>query len=323
MRFRQFVPHSILIVLMVMALNFGLRTLQAQSDVAPNEPLTLLWQSEFTPETAIPSPGDIAVDEWGNVYVSSQVDNTIKKFDSEGNFLLEWGERGRGDGQFSLSLGLAVDAENNVYVTDFYNKRIHKFDSEGNFLLMWPNEPSTHPAFVAADAEGNVYVNEFPPFGEHYVQKFDSQGNLITEWGEESGDFVGRTEDIALDAEGNLYVTDQPAHLVRKLSPDGELLMTFGGESSREGNGDFSNLKSVSVDDAGNVYVLDGNFLQKFDAEGNFLTQWSTAKGSDLDSASNVMVDGEGNIFVFAKADVVAANGNTVNVAVLKKFQQS
>ena len=78
MPFRRFIPYGTLIVITLVALNFHIRTLQAQEDVAAGEPLTLVWQSEFTPETAIPSPGDIAVDEWGNVYASSQVDNTIK-----------------------------------------------------------------------------------------------------------------------------------------------------------------------------------------------------------------------------------------------------
>jgi len=283
--------------------------------------LTLIWQTTFTRETALPSPGDIAVDSEGNVYVSTQGANTVKKFDSDGNLVTEWGGSGAEDGKFSLSLGIDVDAENNVYVTDFYNRRIQKFDSEGTFLMQWATDPSTSPAFLAIDSWGNVYIDLFPPQGEHFIQKFDSNGNLLGEWGKDSGDFAGTIEDIAVDLDGNLYVTDPLRRRVQKLDPDGNLLASYGGESSKEGKGLFFDPFGIAVDNEGYIYVLDGNFLQKLDWEGNFVAQWST-DGGDLDGATNVTVDEEGNIYVFALADVTATNGNIVNVLVLKKFQQ-
>jgi DNA-binding beta-propeller fold protein YncE len=285
-------------------------------------PLTLVWQSAFTSETALFSPGDIAIDKDGNVYVSTQSANTVKKFDWQGNQVLEWGGNGSDDGEFSLSLGIGVDSESNVYVTDFYNRRIQKFDSEGTFLLQWPNEPSKSPAFLAVDTQGNVYVDQFPPRGEDYVHKFDGWGMLLSKWGNDNKQFGGQIEDIAVDKDGNLYVADFVAHRIQKFSPDGELLASFGGELSKEGNGRFENPFGIAVDNEGYMYVLDKYFLQKLDWEGNCVAQWSTA-GGELDQASNVAVDGDGNIYVFAHTDVKAANGNTVNVPLLKKFSQA
>ncbi len=328
MRFLRYSPLRSLGVL-VLLLSIAPLVLSAQ-DATPeaswgatstDSPLTLVWQTTFTRETALPSPGDIAVDSEGNVYVSTQGANTVKKFDTDGNLVTEWGGNGDADGQFSLSLGIDVDSENNVYVTDFYNRRIQKFDSEGTFLMQWATDPSTSPAFLAIDSWGNVYIDLFPPQGEHFIQKFDGNGNLLGEWGKDSGDFAGTIEDIAVDLDGNLYVTDPLRRRVQKLDPDGNLLASYGGESSKEGNGLFFDPFGISVDDDGYIYVLDGNFLQKLDWEGKFVTQWST-DGGDLDGATNVTVDGEGNLYVFAHADVTAANGNIVNVLVLKKFQQ-
>jgi tripartite motif-containing protein 71 len=295
-------------------------TLEATAAVAA--PLTQVWQTTFTPETALSSPGDIAIDSDGNVYVSTQSMNTVKKFDKDGNFIKEWGGHGKGDGQFSLSLGVGVDADNNVYVTDFYNIRIQKFDSDGTFLKQWPNQLTTSPAFLAVDTKGNVYVNEFPPHTKNYVQKFDTDGNLIVEWGNENKTFAGRTEDIAVDPDGNLYVCDPLKHRVQKLDPDGNLIATFGADASRDGNGLFDDPFSVSVDGEGNIYILDSHFLQKLDWQGNFVAQWSTAAGTDLEKASNVAVDGTGNIYVFARGDVTTTTGKTTRVPVLKKFQQ-
>ena len=337
MRFRQTLRHGAISVLTFFVVMLSIIALpvsaQTSSDATPaaswgapeateaTAPLTLVWQSAFTSKSSLPSPGDIAIDADGNVYVSTQSMNTVKKFDSDGNFVKEWGGGGDDDGQFSLSLGIDVDSDNNVYVTDFYHRRIQKFDSEGTFLMHWPTELTTSPAFLAVDAQDNVYIDQFPPHDEHYIQKFDSEGSLVSEWGINSGQFNGRIEDIAVDHDGNLYVADVVKHRVKKIDPDGNLLASFGGDASKKGNGLFYDPFGITVDNDGNIYVLDSNFLQKLDWEGHFVTQWSTV-GGDLDRATNVAVDSEGNLYVFAHADVTAVNGNKINVLVLKKFQQ-
>jgi streptogramin lyase len=284
--------------------------------------LTLVWQTAFTPEASLPSPGDIAIDSDGNVYVSTQGANGVKKYDKDGNFVMGWGGSGKGDGQFALSLGIDVDSDNNVYVSDFYHRRIQKFDSEGTFLMQWATAPKISPAFLTIDAQDNVYIDLFPPAPERYVQKFDTWGTLISERGNDDQQFGGRIEDIAVDADGNLYLADALRHCIRKLDPEGKLVATFGGEMSSEGNGLFDEPLGITVDPDGYIFVLDRSFLQKLDAEGKSVAQW-TVEGGDLDKASNVASDAEGNIYVFAHADVKAANGNTVNVPVLKKFQQT
>jgi tripartite motif-containing protein 71 len=248
--------------------------------------------------------------------------NSVKKFDSEGNFVKQWGDSGKEDGKFNLTLGVAVDAQNNVFVTDFYNKRIQKFSGEGSYMAQWANEPSTSPAFMAIDGSGNIYVDQFPPHGDHYIEKFDWQGKLIAEWGIANDRFSGRIEDIAVDKDGNLYVADPILHRIQKLNSKGEVVATFGGEMSKEGKGAFDDPFGISVDMDGNIYVLDSNFLQKLDAKGKFIAQWSTLDG-ELEKASNVMVDKKGNIYVFAKTAVTGADGSSVKVFLLKKFAQS
>ena len=294
----------------------------SEVDDSATAPLTLIWQTEFTKEAMLVSPGDIAIDWDGNVFVSTQSGNSVKKFDSEGKFVTEWGGNGSDEGEFKLSLGIGVDSDSNVYVTDFYNNRIQKFDNEGTFLTQWASEPrSVSPAFLAVDAQNNVYIDLFPPQDEHYVHKFDSEGTLLGQWGSDDEQFGGLIEDIAVDAEGNLYVADRNMHRIQKLDTDGKLVATFGGELGTAGEGLFNSPFGVAVDGEGYIYVLDSRFLQKLDWEGNFVAQWSTA-GGDLDKATNVAADADGNIYVFAGADVTAANGSIVNVVVLKKFGQ-
>ena len=93
-------------------------------------------------------------------------------------FILQWGSRGNGDGQFSGPHGIEVDAAGNVYVVDTGNNRIQKFTSDGVFLIKWGTTGAApgqfnHPHGIGIGPLGNVYVAET---GNNRVQKFTSDG---------------------------------------------------------------------------------------------------------------------------------------------------
>jgi tripartite motif-containing protein 71 len=73
------------------------------------------------------SPGDVAVDHSGNVYVPDTSIDRIQKFTSDGTYLAKWGTQGSGNGRFDYPAGAAVDGSGNVYVADTYNQRIQVF----------------------------------------------------------------------------------------------------------------------------------------------------------------------------------------------------
>jgi DNA-binding beta-propeller fold protein YncE len=76
----------------------------------------------------------IAIDKFDNIYVTDpqsdpgcSLEPKVKKFDSEGNFITEWGSFGEGDGQFIDPEHLAVDSRGYVYVSDRSNNNIQVF----------------------------------------------------------------------------------------------------------------------------------------------------------------------------------------------------
>ena len=85
-------------------------------------------------------PTDVAFGPNGDVYVSDGYGNArVVKYSADGQYLLEWGTRGTGPGQFGLPHNLAIDTEGRVYVTDRDNERVQVFDPDGEFLNEWPD----------------------------------------------------------------------------------------------------------------------------------------------------------------------------------------
>lgn len=213
---------------------------------------------------------------------------------------------------------IAIDGQNNLYTTDYgadgHAYQIHKFDQDGKYVMSWgstgdgPGEFNWRPAnpddgpdagFIAADADGNVYVSDGYNFR---VQKFDANGEFLLEWGsqgEENGQFVPPSVGpISVDPQGNVYVSDF-AH-VQLFDINGKFLSSFGTFGTEEGQ--FQGAAQVGWDSEGNLYVPD--FLnarfQKFDVDGNFLLSVGAAGEGDGEFALpvEIVVDSQDHVFV-------------------------
>ena len=89
------------------------------------------------------TPNDVHVAPNGDIFVAEGHSNNegtparVLKFNSDGEFLMSFGEMGDGDGQFTQPHALAMDSKGRLFVADRSNNRIQIFDQDGNFIDVW------------------------------------------------------------------------------------------------------------------------------------------------------------------------------------------
>lgn len=215
--------------------------------------------------------GHLAVDTQGNVYVLDPKNFRIQKFDSNGNYLTQWGTEGDGNGQFRQPFDITVDRENNIYVADVIKSTVQKFDKTGKFLLHWGKEGyndgefSTHGDLklfsVAVVPDGNVLVTD----ATGRLQKFDSNGQFLSKVTPEPIDSEAISFwRIAVDNQGNIYIADWYNERIVKLDPEGKALVAWSG--SDVGIDRFVSTTDIAVDEQGNIYLTDSteDLVRKF-----------------------------------------------------------
>ena len=89
-------------------------------------------------------PTDVAFLPNGDFFVTDGYGNSrVVKFSKEGKYLMEWGKRGTGPGEFDLPHVIVIDSRQNLYVSDRENNRIQIFDAQGKFLRQWTHLGAT------------------------------------------------------------------------------------------------------------------------------------------------------------------------------------
>jgi DNA-binding beta-propeller fold protein YncE len=269
------------------------------------------------------SPGALAVDSAGYIYVADMGNNTIRKISPSGDVLTlaglagKAGKAGKIDGEgaearFTAPSGIAVDNSGNVYVAEFASDSIRKISPEGsvNLLAGSPGNPGwkdakgdnahfRNPWSVAVDKRGNVYVADQDNF---VIRQITAEGRVTTMAGKPgvpgfadgnraAARFKG-PHGIAVDDSGNVYVTDTANQAVRKISSAGEVTSIARGLSNPEG---------IAVDAQGAVYVTDSLGIHKiWNGEMELLPPLLLTSNPDglVANANSIAVDKHGVLYI-------------------------
>ena len=147
----------------------------------------------------------------------------VAKFDANGNFLMDWGDRGTPPetrpGYFNTVHGIAVDPESRrVFVSDRSNDRIQVFDENGNYLDEWPMGPQANTQFLYIGEDRNLWAADDRTWK---ILKYDLEGHLLYAWGSQ-GAWAGglwNVHGLSVDQEGNLYIAEVANGRAQKFVP--------------------------------------------------------------------------------------------------------
>ncbi|MGV0634444.1 serine/threonine-protein kinase PknD [Mycolicibacillus trivialis] len=225
------------------------------------------------------SPGGVALDGDGNVYVTNQgMYGRVVKLAPGSSSPTELPFTGLYEPQ-----GVAVDKSGAVYVTDF-NNRVVKLDPGSTDQKELPFTGLTYPEGLAVDDAGDVFVADR---GNDRVVELASGATAPTVL-----PFNGlqNPDGVAVDKSGAVYVTDSDNDRVLKLpaGSDAQAVLPFTGLAVPWG---------IAVDDTGAVYVTehDAHKVVKLPAGSNAPTELPI---TGLNTPLDVAVDHSGNVFV-------------------------
>jgi uncharacterized protein (TIGR03437 family) len=262
----------------------------------------------------------IAVDRWGNLYLSDTDNHRVRKISTSGviTTIAGTGVAGfSGDGgpataaQLNLPYGLAADLAGYLYVADLGNDRVRRIGPDGVIATVAGNgnrgssgdggaatgAPLLTPRNVAVDAAGNLYFSEFEG---HRVRKVTPDGKISTVAGTGVAGFSGDgflavnaqldfPAGLAVDRLGNLYIADSQNQRVRKILAGGVISTVVGGSPGSA----LQTPVAIAVDVAGTLYVADmASFVHSYTVAG----AWTIS--AELSAPHDLAVDLNGVLYI-------------------------
>ncbi|MEZ5351102.1 MAG: peptidyl-alpha-hydroxyglycine alpha-amidating lyase family protein [Bryobacteraceae bacterium] len=153
----------------------------------------------------------------GDFYVSDGYGNSrVAQYSKDGVFLRQWGQKGKGDGEFDLVHDVALDNKGRVYVADRTNERVQVFDAQGHFIAKWTGLGAPW-GLAYSQKEEAIYMADGV---NNRILKLDLDGRVqgvLSEFGKAPGklDFAHH---LAVDSDGSVYVAEIKNWRVQKFA---------------------------------------------------------------------------------------------------------
>lgn len=207
------------------------------------------------------------VDGEGNIYRNDEQNHSILKLAVRTiNWTVVAGGNGGGSNanQLNRPYGFVLDSEGNIYIADKENHRIQKWaagstsESSGETVAGgngrgddWQETNKlAHPADVALDANGDLYITQhWHDFLIYWKIGESERSNIFHEV---------NSERLSSDAYGNIYLSDQNNHSIKKLIPGAtDLVVVSGGNGSGSNADQLNQPNGIAFDSDGNLYIAD------------------------------------------------------------------
>jgi hypothetical protein len=217
------------------------------------------------------TPGQVAIDGSGNIYIADTGNNRLKKHDSSGTYV---------SSITSLTdiRGVAVDASGNLYVS-YFDGTYYRYKSfTSAYATRWTSGPYVTPLQHLA-TDGTRLFASIP--AAHVVTSFAcSDGSFLVDIGSGSGSTDGKfNTPIGVTTDGTyVYVVDQGNDRIQKFTTTGAYISKWGRSGSDPG--EFQTAVGIHYNSVtGFLYVTDSarDDVQEFTADGAFVGSFGAA----------------------------------------------
>jgi len=230
----------------------------------------------------------------------------------------------------SASAAIALNVGNNVITTIVssadgkttltYTVNVTRLALAPPVIAYTAPQPYTAGTAITALLPANT-GGAVPSTAYAQASTFAGSGKAGSTNGNGSGASFSFPDGMVADASGNIYVSDANGHLIRKITPAGDV-STFAGSGiagSTNGNGaaaSFGAPEGLAIDASGNLYVADesNNLIRKitpagdvstFAGSGTLASINGTGNGASFYYPRGVATDASGNVYVSEDGEMI------------------
>jgi len=188
----------------------------------------------------------LRIDRDGNLWITDNGLNTVRKFSPDGKLLLTLDEAG---GKLKSPDDLVIAKDGSIYIADTGNGRIVHTSATGKFIAQFGakgKEPGqfTTAHGLAIDKNDRIYVADR---GNNRVEVFNPDGSFVAVWqgfGNPFGLLYWRDE---------LFISEGDINKIFEMDPNGKITRSWGGPELLQ----LPHLMDYSAD--GTLYITEVN----------------------------------------------------------------